>query len=58
MHEIKIGDTVKLKSGGPKMTVNNFQVTFSQDTKIAVCVWFQDIIKMEGAFDTRTLDKD
>ncbi len=32
----KKGDIVKLKSGGPKMTISGF------DHNLAICVWFDD----------------
>lgn len=35
MDEIKIGDVVFLKSGGPNMTVEKIQ-----DNDIADCIWF------------------
>ena len=35
MDEIKKGDIVKLKSGGPVMTVEDIK-----DGKYATCVWF------------------
>ena len=34
--KLKIGDVVKLKSGGPDMTVNGF----GSDAKTLQCVWF------------------
>ncbi len=34
--KLKIGNVVKLKSGGPKMTVDGF----SSNTKDPQCVWF------------------
>lgn len=35
--DLKIGSIVKLKSGGPTMTING-----SKDAKIYSCVWFED----------------
>jgi uncharacterized protein YodC (DUF2158 family) len=35
MDEIKIGDTVRMKSGGPTMTVRDIK-----DGKLARCEWF------------------
>ena len=41
MNEIKSGDCVVLKSGGPLMTVKNVKDT-SNDGAGAVCIWFDD----------------
>ena len=43
--EIKVGDTVELKSGGPVMTVNKFVLpdnnsTGSDSIEQVECVWF------------------
>jgi uncharacterized protein YodC (DUF2158 family) len=35
----KVGDVVTLKSGGPAMTVNDYQVTSSGDLEVHCC-WF------------------
>lgn len=37
MTEFKVGDVVRLKSGGPSMTVVGFQKTHPS---MASCVWF------------------
>ena len=43
MDECKIGDTVKLKSGGPLMTVSGVVTESPQDgCKIVECAWFDD----------------
>ncbi|TCB48389.1 DUF2158 domain-containing protein [Acinetobacter terrestris] len=38
MSDLKVGDVVYLKSGGPAMTVN--AITPSMIAKAVVCVWF------------------
>ena len=46
---IKIGDTVRLKSGGPVMTVEN--VGNDMSGKMTVwCVWFEGTKAIHGAF--------
>ena len=41
--ELELGDVVKLKSGGPKMTVNS-----DENSKTAECLWFVDDLGCEG----------
>jgi uncharacterized protein YodC (DUF2158 family) len=55
MDEIKKGDTVKLKSGGPTMTVHD--VKDVKDEKIANCVWFDGSTPKRENFDLVTLEK-
>jgi uncharacterized protein YodC (DUF2158 family) len=43
--EANIGDLVRLKSGGPKMTV-----AYEESSGIYVCQWFADEILYEGSF--------
>lgn len=51
---ISVGDVVCLKSGGPKMTVNDVSYT---DKRYSVeCVWF-DGREVHAVFDKRTLTK-
>lgn len=38
--EIKVGDTVTLKSGGPGMTVEKFVQLAAVPGNSAACVWF------------------
>jgi uncharacterized protein YodC (DUF2158 family) len=55
MDEIKKGDTVKLKSGGPTMTVND--IKDAKDGKYASCVWFDGSTSKRENFDLVTLEK-
>ena len=41
--KFKIGDVVRLKSGGPNMTVANYDVyAFEGSEKKYLCKWFDD----------------
>lgn len=67
--EIKVGDIVQLKSGGPEMTVSRIidskKMIHSDyaykdqgfDDGDAVCIWFRNDEPMERAFKIDTLDK-
>lgn len=44
MNEIKPGDVVVLKSGGPSMTVEKVGV-YSDNVKKATCTWFEGTTK-------------
>ena len=48
----KPGDTVKLKSGGPLMTVNDV------DGNDVICVWFEGKDINERAFKSATLKRE
>jgi uncharacterized protein YodC (DUF2158 family) len=48
-----IGDVVKLRSGGPWMTVTS--VTCYGGVDKAQCIWFRDGGLCAGGFDPRTL---
>jgi len=59
MDDIKKGDEVKLKSGGPVMTVQNIG-DYSFGTGIedgVLCVWFEGTDVKEKVFDRATLIK-
>ncbi len=53
MTEIKAGDNVQLKSGGPVMTVNFVENDGS--TEIAACSWFIKDKKQSSRFPVVTL---
>jgi uncharacterized protein YodC (DUF2158 family) len=48
----KPGDAVRLKSGGPLMTVKSLQ---GNDV---ICVWFEGEMKKESEFLAATLERD
>jgi uncharacterized protein YodC (DUF2158 family) len=41
-HKFKIGDVVRLKSGGPNMTVANYDLYGYDSEKKYLCTWFDD----------------
>lgn len=55
MAEIKAGDVVQLKSGGPRMTVSTVSTTMGGTTLHAWCDWFEGTKKMEGHFPLTSL---
>jgi uncharacterized protein YodC (DUF2158 family) len=46
---LKLGDVVRLKSGGMKMTVNGIQKNLFEEGKIKSfkCVWFDEESKLQ-----------
>ena len=58
MNEIKQGDKVILKSGGPLMTVQRLDDFSMSDgiEKGALCVWFDGNKPMEKVFDLKGLE--
>ncbi len=52
MAEFKKGDVVELKSGGPRMTVMEY------DGESVTCTWFAHGEQKYGAFDPELLKKD
>ena len=51
IEEIKPGDTVQVKSGGPHMTVDSI------DDGEAICVWFDKTTRKSGRFSPLTIIK-
>jgi uncharacterized protein YodC (DUF2158 family) len=60
MADIRPGDVVQLKSGGPKMTVERVGLLpqFKDDVQRAYCRWFMLDEPKEGAFPAHMLKKD
>lgn len=52
---MKIGDTVKLKSGGPKMTVDTL-INSIDGVKRVECKWFLGNIQHTGTFAEEALE--
>jgi len=53
---LKVGDTVRLRSGGPDMTIQvlgNWEHKGINDG--ALCVWFEGKTKQQDVFDVATL---
>ncbi len=55
MAEIKAGDIVQLKSGGPKMTVSTVSTPMGGTTLHAWCDWFEGTKKVQGSFPLTSL---
>lgn len=49
---LKVGDVVKLKSGGEKMTIESID-----EDGDAICVWFEESQVQRGTFISATLQK-
>jgi uncharacterized protein YodC (DUF2158 family) len=54
MPEIKVGETVRLKSGGPLMTVE--KIESFQGVQKASCVWFDQNTAKEQWFTCSSLE--
>lgn len=56
--QLKVGDVVQLKSGGPKMTIDGIGKYGMGSTRDeANCVWFEGAKKMSALFELPTLTK-
>lgn len=57
-HELKPGDVVQLKSGGPQMTIEDIgQFGIGSTHDQVKCVWFEGKKRIEGFFELPTLCK-
>ncbi len=54
--DLKVGDVVQLKSGGPKMTIEQI-ANFSRTYLEAKCVWFAGSKRESGLFQLEMLEK-
>jgi uncharacterized protein YodC (DUF2158 family) len=56
--ELKPGEVVQLKSGGPPMTIEGIgKYGMGATTDRANCVWFEGTKRIEGLFELHTLQK-
>jgi uncharacterized protein YodC (DUF2158 family) len=56
--ELKAGDVVQLKSGGPHMTIEGIgKYGMGAATDQAKCVWFEGTKRNEGYFELHMLSK-
>lgn len=54
--EFKAGDVVRLKSGGPLMTIEGIgEYGLGSTTKRANCIWFEGTKRMDALFELITL---
>ena len=51
----KEGDIVQLKSGGPKMTVDELRKEYKTGRPTALCSWFDGATRKEDEFATTLL---
>ncbi len=54
--QLKVGDVVELKSGGPQMTIEAID-TYGTDREKAGCVWFNKTDRKTAVFELDTLVK-
>jgi uncharacterized protein YodC (DUF2158 family) len=55
--EIKVGDTVELKSGGPIMTVTGVGNHHLTHAVMVSCVWFDGKKQLSGSFPPTALGR-
>lgn len=51
--ELKVGDVVRLKSGGEKMTIEDIDDEYD----VVVCVWFMNSVAQRHSFNKAVLVK-
>ena len=56
VEDLKVGDVVQLKSGGPKMTIEQIG-DFNRTHIEAKCVWFNETKRESGLFELSSLGK-
>jgi uncharacterized protein YodC (DUF2158 family) len=55
MSEFKLGDVVRLKSGGPDMTVRTIG-SDGDNEQVVFCDWFDGKIERRGSYPTTSLE--
>lgn len=58
MAELKAGDTVQLKSGGPVMTIDQIATKSGRPDPHAWCQWFEKTKLSTGVFPVSSLVSD
>lgn len=56
-HEFRVGDVVRLRSGGPLMTVEKIDIT-ADGTQSILVAWFVDKQRQSGRFHPSMLESD
>jgi len=57
-NDLKVGDVVQLKSGGPKMTIEGIgKYGMGATRDRAKCLWFDGAKRFEDLFELTTLTK-
>ena len=54
--ELRVGDIVKLKSGGPNMTVAKIDINLAAKKNEIQCKWFAGKSLQMGTFNPQTLE--
>lgn len=54
--EFKPGDIVRLKSGGPRMTVESVSTSQPTGTRVAQCLWFEGDTRHQNEFALQALE--
>jgi uncharacterized protein YodC (DUF2158 family) len=65
MEQFNIGDVVRMKSGGPKMTILRYGydddttsfLSVKDDRSKVICEWFDGTTKKQGEFAVTSLEK-
>jgi len=57
MPELKVGDIVKLKSGGPDMTVDGLPEIQGPGPDPVDCLWFDNAHLLRGRFSLKALKR-
>ncbi len=56
--QFQAGDVVRLKSGGPKMTIEQIGEQYEGDATKAWCQWFENNKLTTGVFPITSLEPD
>ena len=56
MPNLKIGDVVKLRSGGPRMTITGEATEYANGQTMVECTWFDGSKKVTDVFPPQVLE--